>query len=114
MGLDEELAHSSIRFGLGRFNTEEEVDYVAELLRSDAVQNLLGWLLGGYIRLILSTVRWTHENLECVEPVVADRAVARERTGVEPDVPVLVEVRVLAGPGCGQECVPGRTHGFRD
>lgn len=28
MGLDEELAHSSIRFGLGRFNTEEEVDYV--------------------------------------------------------------------------------------
>ncbi|HET7539313.1 MAG TPA: IscS subfamily cysteine desulfurase [Polyangiaceae bacterium] len=32
MGLDEELAHSSIRFGLGRFNTEEEVDYVAKLV----------------------------------------------------------------------------------
>ena len=32
MGLDEELAHSSIRFGLGRFNTEEEVDYVIELV----------------------------------------------------------------------------------
>ncbi len=32
MGLDEELAHSSLRFGLGRFNTEEEVDYVANLL----------------------------------------------------------------------------------
>ncbi len=29
MGVEEELAHSSIRFGLGRFNTEEEVDYVA-------------------------------------------------------------------------------------
>ncbi len=29
MGVDEDLAHSSIRFGLGRFNTEEEVDYVA-------------------------------------------------------------------------------------
>lgn len=29
LGVDEELAHSSIRFGLGRFNTEEEVDYVA-------------------------------------------------------------------------------------
>lgn len=32
MGLDEELAHSSIRFGLGRFNTEEEVDFVIDLV----------------------------------------------------------------------------------
>ena len=29
LGVTEELAHSAIRFGLGRFNTEEEVDYVA-------------------------------------------------------------------------------------
>ncbi len=28
MGTGDELAHSSIRFGLGRFNTEEEVDHV--------------------------------------------------------------------------------------
>jgi cysteine desulfurase len=28
MGVPERLAHGSIRFGLGRFNTEEEVDYV--------------------------------------------------------------------------------------
>jgi cysteine desulfurase len=32
LGVDEELAHSSIRFGLGKFNTEEEVDYVADLV----------------------------------------------------------------------------------
>lgn len=32
MGLDEELAHSSIRFGLGRFTTIEEVDFVADLV----------------------------------------------------------------------------------
>jgi cysteine desulfurase len=29
LGVADELAHSSIRFGLGRFNTEEEVGYVA-------------------------------------------------------------------------------------
>ena len=28
LGVGDELAHSSIRFGLGRFNTEEEVDFV--------------------------------------------------------------------------------------
>ena len=30
LGVGDELAHTSIRFGLGRFNTEEEVDYVAD------------------------------------------------------------------------------------
>ncbi|XP_034020363.1 cysteine desulfurase, mitochondrial [Thalassophryne amazonica] len=30
IGADEDLAHSSIRFGIGRFTTEEEVDYTAE------------------------------------------------------------------------------------
>lgn len=34
LGTDDELAHSSIRFGLGRFTTEEEVDYcVRETIR---------------------------------------------------------------------------------
>jgi cysteine desulfurase len=32
VGVEEELAHTSIRFGLGRFNTEEEVDFVIDLV----------------------------------------------------------------------------------
>jgi cysteine desulfurase len=30
LGVGEDLAHTSIRFGIGRFNTEEEVDFVAD------------------------------------------------------------------------------------
>ncbi len=32
LGVEEDMAHSSIRFGIGRFNTEEEVDFVARLV----------------------------------------------------------------------------------
>src|SRR5580704_1548227 len=32
LGAGDDLAHSSIRFGLGRWSTEEEVDYVADKL----------------------------------------------------------------------------------
>src|SRR5437868_3199320 len=39
LGVGEELAHSSIRFGLGRFNTEEEVDYALNRV-TDAVNRL--------------------------------------------------------------------------
>jgi len=39
LGRNDELAHSSIRFGLGRFNTDAEVDYVADKV-IDVVQKL--------------------------------------------------------------------------
>jgi cysteine desulfurase len=41
IGVDVELAHTSIRFGIGRFNTEEEIDYA--------------------IRLVTDKVRWLRE-----------------------------------------------------
>jgi len=39
LGLGDDLAHSSIRFGLGRFNTDAEVDYVANKI-VDVVKKL--------------------------------------------------------------------------
>ena len=38
MGVSDELAHSSIRFGIGRFNTEEEVDHVGRLVVEKATR----------------------------------------------------------------------------
>lgn len=62
LGLDDELAHSSIRFGIGRFNTQEEVDYVADLMIS-AVNRLREmsplWEMH-QDGVDLKSVEWTH------------------------------------------------------
>jgi cysteine desulfurase len=63
MGVGEELAHTSIRFGIGRFNTEEEVDYVADKV-TRTVQRLRE--LSPLYEMVkegidLSTVNWTAE-----------------------------------------------------
>lgn len=39
LGLDDELAHSSLRFGLGRFTTDDEIDFTIKLV-SEAVHKL--------------------------------------------------------------------------
>jgi cysteine desulfurase len=39
LGLGDDVAHSSIRFGIGRFNTEAEIDYIADKL-IDTVKKL--------------------------------------------------------------------------
>ena len=38
LGIDDELAHSSIRFSLGRFTTEEEIDYTVKLIKEKVAQ----------------------------------------------------------------------------
>jgi len=35
IGRDDELAHSSIRFSIGRFTTEEEIDYAIKIIREN-------------------------------------------------------------------------------
>jgi cysteine desulfurase len=39
IGRNDELAHSSIRFSIGRFTTEEDIDYAIKLIR-DKVEKL--------------------------------------------------------------------------
>ncbi|MFB0912831.1 MAG: IscS subfamily cysteine desulfurase, partial [Glaciecola sp.] len=60
LGLNDELAHSSIRFSLGRFTTEEEIDYVIGVIRN-AIHKLrdMSPLWDMYKEGIdLSTVKW--------------------------------------------------------
>jgi cysteine desulfurase len=63
LGVGDDVAHSSIRFGIGRFNTEEEIDYTADKL-IDVVKKLreLSPLYEMAKEGIdLSTVSWSHD-----------------------------------------------------
>ncbi len=35
IGVEEDMAHTSLRIGFGRFTTDEEVEYMAELLTNE-------------------------------------------------------------------------------
>jgi len=62
LGLNDELAHSSIRFSIGRFTTEEEVDYVISVIQ-DAIDKLreMSPLWDMYKEGVdLNTVEWAH------------------------------------------------------
>ncbi|OEF28624.1 IscS subfamily cysteine desulfurase [Vibrio rumoiensis] len=62
LGLDDELAHSSVRFSFGRFTTAEEIDYAVEQIRV-AVDKLrdMSPLWDMYKEGIdLNTVEWAH------------------------------------------------------
>ena len=64
LGIGEELAHTSIRFGIGRFNTEEEIDYVVDLV-GQSVERLreLSPLWEMYQEGIdLSKIEWTNAH----------------------------------------------------
>ena len=62
LGLNDELAHSSIRFSLGRFTTEEEIDYAVALI-NESIDRLreMSPLWDMYKDGIdLSKVEWVH------------------------------------------------------
>ncbi|MFQ2271306.1 IscS subfamily cysteine desulfurase [Aeromonas enteropelogenes] len=62
LGLNDELAHSSIRFSIGRFTTEEEIDYAVKLIR-DSIGRLreMSPLWEMYKDGVdLNTVEWAH------------------------------------------------------
>ena len=61
LGVGEELAHTSIRFGLGRFNTEAEVDYVIELVTKsvERLRTLSPLWEMHQDGIDLSTIKWT-------------------------------------------------------
>lgn len=62
LGVDEELAHTSLRIGIGRFTTEEEIDYAGDIIIS-AVERLRE--LSPLWEMVqegidIKSIKWTH------------------------------------------------------
>lgn len=62
MGLDDELAHSSLRISIGRFTTKEEVDYVADKIRTQVERLREMSPLWEMVQegIDLKSIQWTH------------------------------------------------------
>jgi cysteine desulfurase len=63
LGVGDELAHSSLRFGIGRFTTEQEIDFVVDLLdqhvtRLREMSPLWEMVQEG---IDLSTIKWSQD-----------------------------------------------------
>jgi cysteine desulfurase len=63
LGVDDELAHSSIRFGIGRFTTEEEIDFALDLLQHHVVRLREMSPLWEMVQegIDLKTIQWTQD-----------------------------------------------------
>lgn len=62
MGMDDELAHSSLRISIGRFTTREEVDYVADKIRAQVERLREMSPLWEMVQegIDLKSIQWTH------------------------------------------------------
>jgi cysteine desulfurase len=62
LGVSEELAHTSIRFGLGRFTTEEEVEFTIKLLKNHVARLREISVLYEMVQdgIDITQIKWTH------------------------------------------------------
>ena len=62
IGVEEDMAHTSLRIGFGRFTTEEEVDYMANLLTKEVTRlrelSPLWEMINEGID--IKSIQWTH------------------------------------------------------